>query len=239
MKTKILITALFCTCLFNSAKAQSVQVIYETQPQMQMKIDGLDESFIDQIRKSTKIRNILCYNNGESVYKTMKNEDGNSSSGIKIMTSASEDVTYRNHKTNKEIAYKDFFGKGFLIESELGKDGKWEITDSTKDIHGYTCKKAISKSDKQETVVWFCPNLPIKDGPLYTGLDGLVLEMTTNNLSIVAKEIISSDADCQITAPKKGKKISKEEFDKMVEKRMKAMEQTSGDGGGMVIKIMR
>jgi GLPGLI family protein len=207
---------------------------------MQIQADGLlDKNMIEQIRKNSTVQNMLCYNNGESVFKPIKNENKSSEGSINIEIKTPEDVTYKNHNTNKETSYKDFFGKGFLIESEL-KAGKWEITDSVKEIQGYTCTKAISKDQEKEAAAWFCPNLPIKDGPFYTGLDGLVLEFTSGNVNIVAQEILI-DAGCEITVPAKGKKISKDEFDKMVEKRMKAMEQeqNSGDGGGIVIKIVK
>ncbi|MDR2065984.1 MAG: GLPGLI family protein [Prevotellaceae bacterium] len=238
MKSKILIAATVCACLFNQAKSQTIRVIYEMQPKIQLNTGDLDKNIIEQIRKKSKTRNILCYNNGESIFKPVKNEDENSSSGINIQIGTSGDITYKNHNTNREVASKNFFGKSFLIENELENEKKWEITDSVKDIQGYTCKKAISKNDEKETAVWFCPNLPIKDGPVYTGLDGLVLEMISDNLTFVAMEILI-DADCQITVPDKGEKISKEKFDKMVEKRMKAMEQSAESGGGMVIKITK
>jgi GLPGLI family protein len=242
MKTKILIAALFCMYSFNSVKSQTLQVIYETQPKMQIKADGLDANIIEQIKKSSIIQNILCYNNGESVYKPIKKENGNSSGGITVKTSASEDVTYKNHKTKKEISYKDFFGKGFLIEEELKSDVSWTIVDSVKDIQGYSCTKATGMADEKEITVWFCPNLPVIDGPVYTGLNGLVMEVQSDNSSIVATEI-SDLADCEIAAPKKGKKTSKKDFDEMMKKRIEAMQregdgvESGGDGNTITIKI--
>ncbi|MDR2127006.1 MAG: GLPGLI family protein [Prevotellaceae bacterium] len=239
MKRKILITALLCAASLHTAKSQTLQVIYETQPKMQINADMLDKNLIEQIAKNSKTKSLLCYNNGESILKPIKKENENASSGINIKINSPEDVTYKNHNTNKEISYKDFFGKGFLIESELKKE-KYELTDSTKNIQGYTCTKAILKNGEKETAVWFCPNLPVKDGPVYTGLDGLVLEMVSDNLTVVATEIlIDATEDCQIIAPAKGKKISRDEFDKMVEKRMKALEQSDNSDGGMVIKITK
>ncbi|MDR3285811.1 MAG: GLPGLI family protein [Prevotellaceae bacterium] len=238
MKTKILITAFFCANIFiNPAQSQTIQVIYETQPKMQLQATGgLDQSIIEQIKKSAIVQNMLCYNNGESVYTVMKKENENQSGGMMIRIQTPENITYKNHNTHKEISYQDFFGKGFLIETELKAD-EWEITDSTKNIQGYNCTKAVSKNG--ETTAWYCPNLPITDGPVYTGLPGLVLEMKSDKLTIITKEI-SDDADCKIEKPTKGKKISKDDFDKMVEKRMKAMEQEGGEsGGGITIRMTK
>ncbi|MDR0420172.1 MAG: GLPGLI family protein [Prevotellaceae bacterium] len=234
MKTKILIAALFCACSINSVKSQSIQVIYETQPKIQLNTNGLDKSIVEQIMKSSRIKTMLCCKDGESTYKTLKNED--SSSGVNIISP--ENITYKNYNTNKEISFRDFLGKEFLIESELATD-EWTIIDSTKDICGYTCTKAISKNKEKETAVWFCPHLPINDGPVYTGLNGLVLETVSENVTITAVEI-STDADCDIIIPSKGKKIHKAEFDKMVEKRTKALQQEAEtSGSGISIKIIR
>jgi GLPGLI family protein len=237
MKVKILTAALFCLCSFSTMQSQTIQVIYETQAKLQINTGDLDKSLVDQIMKKLKTKSMLCYQNGESIFKPVKNENENSSGGINIQINSPEDVTYKNHNTNRETAYKDFLGKGFLIESELKKDN-WEITDSTKDIHGYTCIKAISKDEGKEKIAWFCPNLQIKDGPAYTGLDGLVLEMISEKITVVATEILS-DADCQIAVPTKGKKISRDEFNEMVEKRMKAMQQGNESAGDIVIKVIK
>jgi len=245
MKAKNLLAIILCISVLQQANAQSVKVVYESKPKMEMKIEGigLDQSMIDQIRKSSIHKYQLCYSNGESVYKTLKSENQTSSGNMMINIKTPENVTYRNHNTNKEISSKDFFGKDFLIETDLKPDDKWTITDSTKTIQGYLCQKAFSTDGKNETAVWFCPNLPIKDGAVYTGLEGLVLEVQTNNMSITAIEV-SDEVDCQIEIPKKGKKISKKEYDKMVEKRMNAMKNEGSDdddsgGDGITIRISR
>ena len=237
MKAKILITTLLVALSLQQTNAQSIKVVYETQSKMEIKLDGVDQSIMEQIKKSSKMKHQLCYLDGESVYKTLKPESPNKSGNMMINIKTPEDITYRNHNTNKEIAFKDFFGKEFLIETEL-KAKEWTITDSTKVIQDYLCQKAFSHDGDKETVVWFCPNLPIKDGAIYTGLNGLVLEVQTDAFNIIATEI-SDEVDCKIEIPKKGKKISKDEFDKMAEKRMKAMESESRSEGGMVIKIVR
>ena len=243
MKIKTLLTTVSVALMLQQANAQSIKVVYETQSKMEIQADGLDQSIIEQIKKRSKVKHQLCYHNGESVYRTLKPESPNTSGNMIINIKTPEDITYRNHNTNKEVAYKDFFGKDFLIETEL-KASEWTVTDSTKIIQDYLCQKAFSRNNnKEEMVVWFCPNLPIKDGAIYTGLEGIVLEVQTGKVNIVATEI-SDETDCKIEVPTKGKKISQEEFVKMVEKRMKAMEN-EGDGddesgnGKIVIKIKK
>lgn len=243
MKIKNLLAIILLMLVLQQADAQSIKVVYETQPKMEIKADGLDPSMIEQIRKSAKVRYQLCYKNGESVYRTLKSESSSSSGNMVINIQRPEDVTYRNHSTKKEISKKDFFGKDFLITTDL-KAGEWTITDTTKVIQDYLCQKALLNDGEKEMAVWFCPNLPIKDGAVYTGLEGLVLGVETKQFSIFATEI-SEDVDCKIEIPKKGKKISAKEYKEMVEKRMEAMKKEGNSydsesrNGMTVIRISR
>jgi GLPGLI family protein len=211
--------------------AQTIQVIYEVQPKPaananRMKVAGVDQSLMDDILKSVsgiKRKFCFCYSDGESLFRNVKSDKGNEIEilGMKVDIDAQigDDITYRNHKTKKEIMQKNFFGKDFLIESELKAD-EWNVIDSTKNILGYLCTKAISKTDS--TVIWFCKNLHVNDGPVYSGLSGLVLEVIRKE-AIVKAIKISDELSLHIAAPNKGSKITKEEYKKMVEKRISAM----------------
>ncbi|MDR0754295.1 MAG: GLPGLI family protein [Prevotellaceae bacterium] len=232
MKRKILTTVLFCLTGFAYAGAQTVQVIYEIQPKpaanvSRMKIAGVDQSVLDDIVKSVsgiKRKFCFCYSDSESLFRNMKSDKGNEIEfmGMKIDMDAQmgDDITYRNHKTKREIQQKNFLGKDFLIESELKAD-EWNIADSTKKILNYVCTKATSKTDS--TVIWFCKNVPVSDGPVYSGLSGLVLQVIRKEAIITAIKV-SDELSCEIKAPVKGAKTTKDEYKKMVEKRMNALQ---------------
>lgn len=58
----------------------------------------------------------------------------------------------------------------------------WEITDSTKDILGYECIKAIADYHGRKWTAWFAPDIPIQDGPWkLRGLPGIILEATCDS----------------------------------------------------------
>ncbi|MDR3286591.1 MAG: GLPGLI family protein [Prevotellaceae bacterium] len=231
MKRKILLTALLSLIAIMHTNAQTIEVVYEVHPKPaanKMKVAGVDESIINDIAKSVrnlKLKSCLCYSNGESLFRNIKNDSKDNEievMGMKVDMNKQmgDDITYRNHKTKKEIRQVNFMGKDFLIDGEMQAD-EWAVTDSTKKILNYVCTKAISKTDS--SIVWFCKNLQISDGPVYTGLSGLVLEVIRQEAVIIAIKI-SDELSYKIIPPTKGTKISKEEYKATVEKRMKALQ---------------
>lgn len=64
------------------------------------------------------------------------------------------------------------------VVKEKLPDFGWQITQEKKKIEGYECFKAISKPFRGRTyIAWFCPEIPISDGPWkLCGLPGLILE---------------------------------------------------------------
>ena len=65
----------------------------------------------------------------------------------------------------------------------LGKQ-KFTITDQTKKILGYTCKKATTSINSNSIELWFTTDLNLKGAPTALGQDlGLVLEMVRNGNS--------------------------------------------------------
>lgn len=66
-------------------------------------------------------------------------------------------------------------------------------------------------------VAWFAPSLPYSYGPKYfTGLPGLILELTDRKVTFLASSIIIlKDEELPIDFPK-GKTISQEDYTKKV-----------------------
>ena len=93
-----------------------------------------------------------------------------------------------------------------------------------------TEKKPQAKSNKvaKKTVTvtaWYSPQIPVAQGPgEYWGLPGLILEINEDKTTILCSEIVlNSSGKIEIKAPKKGKKISREDFRKLAAKKMVEM----------------
>jgi GLPGLI family protein len=88
---------------------------------------------------------------------------------------------------------------------------------------------------KEVTVTaWYTPEVPLNQGPgEYWGLPGLILEVSAGQTTIVCSKIVMNPKDkTEINSPDKGKAVSQEEFDKIVNDKMEEMRERWGKGSG-------
>ncbi|WP_196885094.1 GLPGLI family protein [Aureivirga sp. CE67] len=139
---------------------------------------------------------------------------------------------YKNLKTKEKLHQNKNRGE-LLIISQPMKSWEWEITNEKKVISGYTAFKAIGtkmaavfdskkpqeglKREKVKMIVWFTPEIPGSFGPAgYDELPGLVLESQSGDIYFIATKIkfYKKTPKFKINKPTKGRKVSREEFDK-------------------------
>lgn len=110
----------------------------------------------------------------------------------------------------------------FLV-SENYRETQYDLKNDSISILGYTCYKAVVKTDDQHDtsrIMWYAPSLPY---PIYfngfTGLPGLVLANEfikgQDRHVVIAKEIIPETR--KIVKPFRGKQVSQQEFSKALE----------------------
>lgn len=96
---------------------------------------------------------------------------------------------------------------------------------------------ATSEPKETEITAWFTPEIPISQGPgEYWGLPGLILEVNAGNTVILCTKIVmNSEEKILIEAPKKGKEVTQQEYNKiMLEKIEEMSEQFRGRGGNSI-----
>ncbi len=83
---------------------------------------------------------------------------------------------FKNFKTNKETVITNIFRQGYLYAEEI-PTLNWNITNESKVILSYTCKKATTTFLGRQYEAWFTPDIPINNGPWKLGgLPGLILK---------------------------------------------------------------
>ncbi|WP_080778220.1 GLPGLI family protein [Chryseobacterium phocaeense] len=112
------------------------------------------------------------------------------------------EITKVEKPSNTIVSY-GFLRPGEIISSSdtesVGKQ-TFELTNETKKILGYTCKKAVTKINSNTIVVWYTNDLKINGGPSVLGQNlGLVLEIERNKDSVITassvKKVNKTDID--------------------------------------------
>lgn len=227
--------------------------------------DQLQASLAKQFQKEYKLE----FNSNESIYEEEKSLDNGSDSGVQVMflssssSSDQSDISYKNIKENRWVNQNDFQGKIFLISGTLEKPN-WKLSNESKQIGEYACFKAtlektitktrlvdedgevkeITTEEIQTVTAWYTPQIPVSFGPEnYWGLPGLILEINDGALSLLCTKIVlKTNQDSEIEEPKKGKKVSKETYETIVEKKNKELQehfksQRKGEGKSFEFKI--
>lgn len=103
------------------------------------------------------------------------------------------EITKVEKPSNTVLSYA-FLKPGEIISSadseSVGKQN-FELTNETKKILGYTCKKAVTKVNSNTIEVWYTNDLKLQGGPSVLGQNlGLVLEIERNKNSLVTASSI-------------------------------------------------
>lgn len=81
---------------------------------------------------------------------------------------------------------------------------------------------------------WYTPEIPVSTGPdEYSGLPGLILEISAGRTTILCSKIVLNPAEKQeISEASKGKKVTQAEYTEIMLKKMEEMRERFRNGGG-------
>jgi GLPGLI family protein len=229
----------------------------------------MHDQMMSMLKKQFEKTYKLTFNKEESIYKEEEQLEAPKPQGMVMVMveTGGSDVMYKNTKENRYTNQNESFSKVFLIQDELKKID-WVLGSETKNIGDYTCYKATYKrevevmesgisinKDKEfdnkvelkeiEVVAWYTPQIPVNSGPgNYYGLPGLILEVNDDSQSIMCSKIVlNPESKVKISEPTKGKKITQEKYDAIMDKKMKEMqnrydsEHRGRDGETIEIRI--
>lgn len=220
----------------------SGKITYEEKIKLEIKLEGDAGQFASMLPKERKAEKVLTFCPEATLF-----EDGNSNSdemtsqadetnGIRIAVMVSDkNKVFTDLKNNKVLDQRDFMNRIFIVERPM-PDNSWKMTGNQKEILGFSCMEAyMTDSTNARTTVWFTPRIPVQGGPSSLGnLPGMILEADIHNGSrtYTAKSVEPiNDNGFKIEKPKEGKKVTEEEFNKIVAEKMKEMGIENGGSG--------
>jgi len=212
------------------------------------------DQMMEMLKKQFEKTYILDFNKEESIYKEEEALAAPQPQGMNVVMvmSGGSDVLYKNIKEKRFTNQNESFSKVFLIKDKLN-DIEWILGEETKNIGDYTCFKAtttreiediesdvsfngdkdLSTTDeapkmKEITITaWYTPQIPVSAGPgNYHGLPGLILEVNDGSETVICSKIVINPKNAsEIVEPDTGKELTQEAYDKIMEKKMKEMEE--------------
>ena len=125
---------------------------------------------------------------------------------------AQDNVVWSDLDNAKSISSKKVFEESFLVQDSL-RQIKWKITDETRNIAGFTCRRANAIiMDTIYVVAFYTDEILATGGPeSFTGLPGMILGVSLphQHVSWFATKVEAVPvADGQVTPPAKGKKVN-------------------------------
>jgi len=123
-------------------------------------------------------------------------------------------LIYTDFTTNTSISEKNLYEETFLIEDTVRKI-QWKITNETREIAGYSCRRANALvMDSVYVVAFYTDQIPVSGGPeSFGGLPGMILGLAMPHDHVTWFATKVDDVMVPTTKivppnPKKGKKLN-------------------------------
>jgi GLPGLI family protein len=123
---------------------------------------------------------------------------------------------FTDMSTRISATQKSVFEELFLVKDSVRKIN-WKITDETRDIAGYACRRANAiVMDSIYVVAFYSDEIPLSVGPeSFTGLPGMILGLALphDNIKWFATKVTDMPiAENKVEAPKKGKPVNNKQL---------------------------
>jgi len=156
---------------------------------------------------------------------------------MKPPTSELKNVHYDFEK-NEKTERLEFMTRDFLINEPIANIA-WKLTNKKIKIQNYVCQSAELKKGDDTITAFFTSEIPISAGPdAYFGLPGLILAIEVNGeTAYMATSVdLTPPQKAKVSKPNTGSKISREEFNKTVEEKVKEFKESGGRRRGRGIR---
>ncbi|MFA6946575.1 MAG: GLPGLI family protein, partial [Pedobacter sp.] len=155
------------------------------------------------------LKSTLTFSKDKTLFSPAPANESDRSWFSDIPATMQNNIIFTDLSTNTSITQKTVFEETFLIRDSTRKI-TWKITSETRDIAGYSCRRANAIiMDSIYVVAFYTDEIPVSGGPeSFTGLPGMILGVALphENMSWFAKLVTDKSLPSgTLIAPKKGK----------------------------------
>jgi len=178
----------------------------------QYKEDSWMEQAYESYRKNQpqfkKLKSTLSFGDNRTEFVPAEPEENRMFFSDNAMVSQNNTI-FTDFNTNTFISQKGVFESTFLVK-DTARRINWKITDETREIAGFMCRRANAVIlDSIYVVAFYTERIPTPGGPeSFTGLPGMILGVALphENITWFATKVTEKVVDDKALAPpKKGK----------------------------------
>ncbi len=185
--------------------------------------DDKDNSMEQQVFEGYKknhpqfrvLKSTLTFQNNKSLF-THEDDDDQPNGWWDLEIAKQPNTVYTDLAQGRNIVQKQVFEQTYLITDTTRKI-HWKITDETREIAGYTCRRANAiVMDSIYVVAFYTDKIHVSGGPEgFSGLPGMILGVALphENITWFATKVTDMTVDEKsIAPPKKGKPVNQTEL---------------------------
>ncbi|MDX5482302.1 MAG: GLPGLI family protein [Hymenobacteraceae bacterium] len=210
-------------------------ITYENKVNLHRRLSAEQEGMKSMLPEYRTNKMQLAFNAQESLYTPVYEDEPEAAGGggmsVRFQVASAE--IYTSRADARRTSLLEFMGKTYLIQDSL-QILPWKFGSETKTVQGYACKRAYYQDEERKQLVtaWYTEDLRPFLGPeSYNSLPGTVLEVDINAGERVLKALkveLRPLKKHELVEPKKGRLVSREAYNAMVEEQRKQMEQSGG-----------
>ncbi|MFC0517962.1 GLPGLI family protein [Mucilaginibacter angelicae] len=188
----------------------------------------------DQYKKSKPqfkvLKSTLKFGNNQTLFTPIEPEYTPNNFGDELPMAIQNNTIFTDFNTGISTSQKKVFEETFLVK-DTTRHIKWKLTGETRDIAGYTCRRANGLIlDSIYVVAFYTDEIPVSGGPeSFNGLPGMILGVALphENITWFATKVTEQPVDEKsLIAPKKGKAGNNKSFLTVLQNAMKDWGET-------------
>lgn len=204
------------------------KIEYEKTVNLHKRMEMSDDGWGAEMKKNTPQNRRtyfdLTFENDKTIYKPGK-ESPDKLVNTWFDGPASENVVYSDLNAQNVVAHKQVFDEPFLVQDSL-KKYKWRLTNDTRKIAGFECKRATTViMDSVFVVAFYTEEIVPAGGPeSFQGLPGMILGVVIPRMFVnwyATKVELTEIKPNSILPPKKGKATSYSGMNKKIQDSLK------------------
>lgn len=159
------------------------------------------------------LKSTLTFGSNKTLYAPIADDAPPSNSWFSDMPLAQQiNTVYTDLNTNLSTTSKKVFDDAFLVRDTARKIN-WKITDETREIAGYMCRRANAiVMDSIYVVAFYSDEIPVSGGPeSFSGLPGMILGLALphENVTWFATKVTDLPIpEASLKVPAKGKVVT-------------------------------